>query len=91
MTDTSVIAQGYEQLVQIYAALPEITISGDQHLVFQVRKKIFANYLHNPHRDGRIKPCCKASTGTWRRLRSALLSDLGLHCWTGLDPCQQFL
>jgi len=42
------------RLVESCASLPEVDVSGDEHLAFKVRKKIFAYYLHDHHGDGRI-------------------------------------
>ena len=63
MTNMATVEQRREQLVHICAALPEVIISGDQHLAFLVRKKTFAYYLNDHHGDGRIVLCCKAYLG----------------------------
>jgi hypothetical protein len=56
-----------ERLVALCAALPEVAavVEGraDEHLAFQVRKKAFAYYLYDHHRDGRIALWCKAAPG----------------------------
>src|SRR5262245_61275295 len=37
------------QLLGICEALPEVDISGDQHLAFRIRNKTFAYYLDDHH------------------------------------------
>ncbi len=49
------------KLLGFCEALPEIDISGDQHLAFRVRGKTFAYYLDDHHGDGIIALCCKAT------------------------------
>lgn len=59
-----------ERLVALCQALPEAEaeLAGAQHLAFKVRKKIFAYYLYDHHRDGRIAFWCKAPPGEQSRL-----------------------
>lgn len=91
MTDTPlVVDQRRERLVQICTALPEVTVSGEQHLTFQVRTKTFAYYLHNHHNDGRIALCCKAYPGDLQALiafdplRVYAPAYLGSKGWVGV-------
>ncbi len=90
MTDTTTAEQRREQLIQICAALPEVDISGDQHLAFRVRKKTFAYYLNDHHGDGRIALCCKAYPGDQEMLvaldpaRFYVPSYLGPKGWVAL-------
>ena len=49
------------QLLGITVALPEIDVSGDQHLTIRVRKKTFAYYLDDHHGDGVVSLCCKST------------------------------
>src|SRR5262245_48874401 len=49
------------RLLGICEALPEIDISGDQHLGLRIRGKTFAWYLNDHHGDGIIALCCKAT------------------------------
>ncbi|MDQ2975968.1 MAG: MmcQ/YjbR family DNA-binding protein [Acidobacteriota bacterium] len=58
------------RLVEICKALPEIEVqvSGEQHLAFRIRKKIFGYYLFDHHGDGMIAFCCKSSLNDQRRL-----------------------
>jgi hypothetical protein len=89
MTNTTA-EQPRERLVQICAALPEVDISGDQHLAFRVRKKTFAYYLNDHHGDGRIALCCKAYPGdqehliAWDPARFYVPAYLGPKGWVAL-------
>jgi phosphoribosylglycinamide formyltransferase-1 len=58
------------RLVEICRALPEVTdeVTGNGHLTFRVRKKIFAYYLFDHHGDGKIALSCKSSLNEQRRL-----------------------
>jgi hypothetical protein len=49
------------KLLSICDALPEVEASGDQHVAFRVRKKIFAYYLDDHHHDGIVSLCCKST------------------------------
>lgn len=49
------------QLLGIADALPELDVSGDQHLAFRVRKKTFAYYLDDHHGDGIVSLCAKST------------------------------
>lgn len=53
--------QRLSKLLRIAEALPEIEVTGDQHLAFRIRKKTFAYYLNNHHGDGIVSVCCKAN------------------------------
>ena len=57
------VVQRRKRLVKICSALPEVTVAGEQHLAFSVRKKKFAYYLDDHHGDGRIALNCKAPPG----------------------------
>jgi hypothetical protein len=48
------------KLLGFCEALPEIDVSGEQHLAFRVRKRTFAYYLNDHHGDGIVSICCKA-------------------------------
>jgi hypothetical protein len=56
------------RLVKICESLPDVEISGKQHLAFRVRGKTFAYYLYDHHGDGRIALSCKAPPGEQRKL-----------------------
>lgn len=58
------------QLLSICEALPEIDISGDQHLALRVRGKTFAYYLDDHHGDGIVSLCCKSTPQRQRELVS---------------------
>ena len=49
------------RLLGICEALPEIDISGDQHLGLRIRGKTFAWYLNDHHGDGIVALCCKST------------------------------
>ena len=63
-------ARRRERLIEICAALPEVThqVAGNDHIAFRVRKKIFAYYLFDHHGDGMIAFCCKSTLSEQRRL-----------------------
>ena len=42
------------RLTAICKSPPEVEASGDPHVAFRVRKKVFAYYLYDHHGDGRI-------------------------------------
>lgn len=50
-----------ERLLGICEGLPEIEVSGDQHVAFRIRKKTFAWYLDDHHGDGIVAICCKST------------------------------
>lgn len=60
--------QRLDQLLGIAEALPEVEISGDQHISFRVRKKSFAWYLDDHHGDGIVSLCCKSTLERQREL-----------------------
>jgi hypothetical protein len=90
MSDSLLDIQRRERLLQICATLPEVTVSGEQHLTFQVRSKTFAYYLNDHHGDGRIALCCKAYPGdlealiAFDPLRFYVPAYLGPKGWVGL-------
>src|SRR5262249_52939026 len=49
------------QLLDICEALPEIDVSGEQHIAFRIGKKTFAYYLDDHHGDGMVSICCKST------------------------------
>jgi hypothetical protein len=49
------------RLLAICHALPELVVSGDQHIAFRIRKKTFAYYLDDHHGDGIVSICCKST------------------------------
>lgn len=53
--------QRLSKLLRIAATLPEIEVTGDQHLAFRIRKKTFAYYLNSHHGDGIVSVCCKTT------------------------------
>ena len=81
-----------EQLVALCEALPgaEAERGGVQHLAFRVRKKIFAYYVYDHHRDGRIALLCTAAPGEQQRLVAAdpgryfVPPHVGPKGWVGL-------
>ena len=80
------------QLIALCEALPEVEAerAGVQHLTFRVRKKIFAYYVYDHHRDGRIALLCKAPPGEQNRLvaedpgRYFVPPHVGPRGWVGL-------
>ena len=74
-------------------ALPEAESapSGDRHTAFSVRRRIFAYYLVDHHRDGRVAVTCKVPPAE----NVSLIADdpvkwflpayLGPRGWVGLD------
>jgi len=80
------------QLVALCEALPgaEAERCGVQHLAFKVKKKIFAYYVYDHHRDGRIALLCKAPPGEQSRLvqedpdRYFVPPYVGPKGWVGL-------
>jgi hypothetical protein len=53
--------QRLEKLLGFCDALPEVDVSGEQHLAFRIRKKTFAYYLNDHHGDGIVSLCCKST------------------------------
>jgi len=86
------VAGRRERLVALCQALPEAEAerAGVQHLAFKVRKKIFAYYVYDHHRDGRIAVLCKAPPGEQSRLveedphRYFVPPYVGRKGWVGL-------
>jgi hypothetical protein len=86
------VSRRREQLVALCEALPgaEAERGGVQHLTFRVRKKIFAYYVYDHHRDGRIALLCKAAPGEQNRLvaedpgRYFVPPHVGPKGWVGL-------
>ena len=56
------------RLTALCKSLPEVEASGDPHVTFRVRKKVFAYYLYDHHGDGRIALWCKGAPGEQSRL-----------------------
>jgi hypothetical protein len=56
------------QLLGICEALPEIEVSGGQHIALRIRKKTFAYYLDDHHGDGIVSICCKSTLDRQARL-----------------------
>lgn len=56
------------ELIRLTERLPEVNISGDQHLAFKVRKKTFAFYLDDHHGDGVVSIACKSTLEIQRDL-----------------------
>ena len=56
------------QFLGICEAMPEIDMSGDQHLALRIRKKTFAYYLDDHHGDGIVSVCCKSTLERQREL-----------------------
>ncbi len=69
-------AQRLKKLLGLAEALPEIEISGEQHLAFRIRKKTVAYYLDDHHGDGIVSLCCKA---TPEQQKSLLAEDPELY------------
>ena len=80
------------QLVALCETLPgaEAERCGMQHLAFKVKTKIFAYYVYDHHRDGRIALLCKAPPGEQSRLvkedpgRYFVPPYVGPKGWVGL-------
>jgi phosphoribosylglycinamide formyltransferase-1 len=49
------------QLLGICEALPELDVSGDQHIALRIRNKTLAYYLDDHHGDGIVSLCCKST------------------------------
>ena len=66
----SASARRRTRLVKTCEALPEVVteVARDQHIAFRIRKRIFAYYLFDHHRDGMIAFTCKSSLSEQRRL-----------------------
>jgi hypothetical protein len=64
--------------------------AGARHLVFKVRKKLFAYYVYDHHGDGRIALLCKAPPGEQSQLvdedpeRYFVPPHVGPRGWVGL-------
>jgi hypothetical protein len=58
------------QLLGICEALPEVDISGDQHVALRIRKKTFAYFLDDHHGDGIVSICCKSTFARQQELVS---------------------
>ncbi len=90
MTGSSTGQKRRERLVGICESLPEVRVSGDQHLAFRIGKRTFAYYLDDHHGDGRIAVCCKAAPGEQAALveldpdRFFVPAYLGARGWVGL-------
>ena len=86
------VAGRRERLVALCQALPaaEVEVAGLQHLAFKLRKRIFAYYVYDHHRDGRIALLCKAPPGEQSRLvegdphRYFVPPYVGPKGWVGL-------
>jgi predicted DNA-binding protein (MmcQ/YjbR family) len=78
------------KLVELCAALPETTCTGEQHLGFRVGRRVFAYYMNDHHGDGLITLACKVPPGDMEALvemdpeRFFRPSYLGVHGWVGL-------
>ena len=79
-----------EQIVEIVSSLPEVDVSGEQHLAFRIRKKTFGYYLDDHHGDGIVGLALKAAPGDANALaarhpsRYYLPDYLGPKGWLGL-------
>jgi len=83
-----------ERLAAICSSLPEVGVVPQglqhEHRAFQVRKKTFAYYLFDHHRDGRIALWCKGAPGEQGRLveedprRFFVPPYVGARGWIGL-------
>jgi phosphoribosylglycinamide formyltransferase-1 len=67
---SSSTAKRRSKLVSICEGMPEVNVeaAGEGHLVFRVRKKIFAYYSFDHHGDGKIAFICKSTLNEQRRL-----------------------
>jgi hypothetical protein len=63
-TDENVRAR----IARVCTSLPEVTVEGDQHLIFRVRRRTFAYYLNDHHGDGEVAMVCKAEPGLNRAM-----------------------
>ena len=54
-------AQRRARVVALCEALPEVETTGEQHLGFRVRGKVFASYLDDHHGDGIVALSVKAT------------------------------
>lgn len=57
--------QRLNRIASLLDDLPEAVIrpAGERHLALCIRRKSFAYYLHDHHRDGRVCICCKSTHG----------------------------
>lgn len=84
------LANRRKKLESIVTGLPEVVMSGGQHLKFTVRKKTFAYFLDDHHGDGIVSICCKAGPGVQQDLieldpdRYYVPAYLGARGWVGL-------
>jgi hypothetical protein len=64
------VAARRRRLIALCESLPEAAAerAGVRDLTFKVRKKVFAYYVYDHHRDGRIALLCKAPPGEQGRL-----------------------
>ncbi|MDQ6743247.1 MAG: MmcQ/YjbR family DNA-binding protein [Candidatus Dormibacteraeota bacterium] len=83
------------RLLEICLGLPEVTVSGDRHVAFQVGKRRFAYYLDDHHGDGRLALNCKVPHGDMEALvaldpsRFFVPAYLGAKGWIGVRLDQE--
>jgi hypothetical protein len=91
MISASKIQERLTKLKSVCLALPETScVEKGDHLIFFVRKKVFAYYLNNHHGDQIVSICCKTLSGDNQRLIEAdpekfyLPAYIGPRGWVGL-------
>lgn len=91
MTSAAKTRERLARLAEICLAYPEVSrLDQGDHASFLVRKKVFAYYLNNHHRDQIVSVCCKALPGDNQRLIEAnprkfyLPAYIGPRGWAGL-------
>jgi predicted DNA-binding protein (MmcQ/YjbR family) len=83
------------RLLEICLGLPEVTVSGDRQVAFEVGKRRFAYYLDDHHGDGRLALNCKVPPGDMEALvaldprRFFVPAYLGAKGWIGVRLDQE--
>jgi hypothetical protein len=71
------------RLLEICHNLPEVVVSGDQHLAFCIGKKTFAYYQDDHHGDGVVCINCKSTHERQRELVSRFPDRYLVPAYTG--------
>lgn len=90
LVDRRTIARRKARLRKIVLALPDTTVTGDQHLSLFYKAKRFGYYLDDHHGDGVVGLSCKAEPGVNKALvradpvRFFIPAYVGPKGWLGL-------
>ncbi|RPI05568.1 MAG: MmcQ/YjbR family DNA-binding protein, partial [Actinobacteria bacterium] len=90
IVDRRTIARRKARLCKIVLALPDTTVTGDQHLSLLYKKKRFGYCLDDHHGDGIVALSCKADPGVNHALvradplRFFIPAYVGPKGWLGL-------